>query len=233
MFPGFQRASQPLFCVIPCEYQPCEIYTAVRFTRLELLFHLLQERKLTLRNPLERFQVSGRVKIGLIPCLSRSTGKRKKKKNLAQHGGQAICLLNSLIDLIKLLIFEKLPKGRNCLLFISELQDISWDKMITYYIFIKWLFHLENNQEWEYSSPWELMHFSVWVSCLLRSYFQVPLYWKINFSLILFQSSIITHWYMIILLKSAFLKSRRCVWVQKTVLLREWLTAELGQPIKR
>ena len=63
--------------------------------------------------------------------------KKKKKKNLAQHGGQAICLLNSLIDLIKLLIFEKLPKGRNCLLFISELQDISWDKMITYYIFIK------------------------------------------------------------------------------------------------
>ena len=69
-FPGFQRASQPLFCVILYEYQPCETYTAVRFTRLELLFHLLQEGKLTLRNPLERLQVSGRVKIGLIPCLS-------------------------------------------------------------------------------------------------------------------------------------------------------------------
>ena len=170
-FPGFQRASQPLFCVIPYEYQPCETYTAVRFTRLELLFHLLQERKLTLRNPLERLQVSGRVKIGLIPCLSWST-KKIKIKTLAQHGGQAICLLNSLIDLIKLLIFEVTQR----LLFTSELWDTSWDTTITYYIFIKWLFYLENNQEWGYSSPWELMHFSLWVSCLLKSYFQVPLY---------------------------------------------------------
>ena len=51
--------------------------------------------------------------------------KKNKKKTLAQQGGQAIYLLNSLIDLVKLLIFEKLPKGRICLLFISELQDTS------------------------------------------------------------------------------------------------------------
>ena len=104
--------------------------------------------------------------------------------------------------------------------------------MITYYIFIKWLFYLENNQEWEYSSPWELMHFSLWVSCLLKSYFQVPLYWKINFSLILFQSSIITHWYIIILLKSAFLKSRRCMWVQRSPAQVEGTQGFLTQPEK-
>lgn len=86
MLPGFPRASQPLFCVIPCGYQPCDTDRGVRFPWLELLFHLPQGKKLRHRNLLESLLVSGRVRIRFISC---------PQQSLAQYNGQVASFIHN------------------------------------------------------------------------------------------------------------------------------------------